>query len=141
MPRNGNSLKRPRLAHIRQRVRGAQFTDGGGAAGTFQLSEQIPVGAEVLATQVRVISAFSGDTTCTLKVGDGSDDDRYNTGTPSIVAAAAAGVAMGVPSGTRYHATAVAPTLTATGGSDWGLVANGELEITIAFIDFGIEPE
>lgn len=129
----------PRINYITEAVKASQFTDGGSTVGTYQLQAQIPVGAEVLATQIVPTNAFSGDTTAVITVGDGSDVDRYNTGTPSVFAAAANGVAAGVPSGIRYHATAIRPTLTVTGGSDFtAIVGTGRVVIQIAYVEFGV---
>lgn len=121
------------VGYIEERVTLSQFTDGGTAAGTYQMQEVIPVGAHVLATVVTNVVAFAGNSSATLVVGDGSDVDRYNTGTPSVFAAADA-VDMGVPSGTKGHATAVRPTLTVTGGSDFGAITGGALDIRIVYV-------
>jgi len=136
MPRKPDRLEKPRLNYIRERVRRADMTDGGSTSGTRQLAAQLPIGAEVLATQCRVLTPFTGNTSAVVTVGDGSDVDRYHTGTPSVFAAAASGVAMGVPSGTRYHAAAVRPTVTITGGSDFTAISAGELELVIAYVEF-----
>jgi hypothetical protein len=136
MPKDPRHFILPRLNYIIETVRRSHMTDGGSTAGTYQLAGQIPVGAEVLATQVRVLSPFSGDSSATITVGDGSDVDRYNTGTPSVFAAAANGVAMGLPSGARYHAAGIRPTITITSGADFTNVASGELVVCIAFIEF-----
>lgn len=111
----------------------ADFTDGGGAAGTVQMEGVIPAGAIVTDVAVTVEEGFAGDTTCVLTVGDGSDVDRFNTGTPSIFATAATGIAMGVPSAAKRLLTALRMTLTATSGSDWGAVTAGKFTITVYY--------
>ncbi len=120
---------------IQEHVGYSDFTDGGAAVGTYTLTNgTLPVGAIVLGIAVIGVTAFSGDTTCTLTVGDGSDVDRYNTGTPSIFASAAA-VDMGVVSGTASHSAAKSIVLTATGGSDWGAVSSsGALTIRVFYL-------
>jgi len=109
------------------------FTDGGGASGTFDLSEDIPKGAYVLGSSVEVTAAFAGDTTAVMTIGDGSDVDRYNTGTPSVFAASAS-VNMGVPSGAKHHGAAATPTLTVTGGTDFGAISGGRAIVTIYYV-------
>lgn len=115
-----NELQSPKIGKISQTVLGSQFTDGGGASGTKTLSTQIPAGAVFLYSRVLVNVAFSGDTSAVITLGDGSDVDRYNTGTPSVFTTGQK--EMGAPSGTRDHATATTVTVTVTGGSDFGLV-------------------
>ncbi len=109
------------------------FTDGGAAVGTFVMTADIPAGAYVNHSVVRNVTGFANNTSATLTIGDGSDVDRYNTGTPSIFATAAV-VAMGAPSGTRDNAAAVAtPTLTVTTASDFTSVNAGALDVYIYF--------
>ena len=110
------------------------FTDGGGAAGTFEFSTDIPAGATFLYSAVTSVTGFAGDTSCTLVIGDGSDSDRYMTGTPSIFATAANGVSVGAPSGTVYHTAAKTPTLTATSATDWGSVTAGSVTVKLYFL-------
>jgi hypothetical protein len=121
------------LDWIEERVVLAQFTDGGATAGTYQMKEALPIGAHVLATTVTGVIGFAGDTTAALTVGDGTDVDRYNTGTPSVVAASNM-ITMGVPSGVREHAAAIRPTLTVTGGADFTSITAGALTIRIAYL-------
>lgn len=110
----------PNFAKITQTALSSQFTDGGGASGTLVLTSQIPAGAIFLYSVATVNVAFSGDTTAVLTIGDGSDVDRYNTGTPSVFTTGAK--EMGNPSGNRFHPSAQSVTLTITGGTDFGAV-------------------
>lgn len=122
---------RPVSGAIVQTVTKASFTDGGAAVGTLVLTDGIPVGATVKRAFVQALTGFTGDTSCTLTVGDGSDADRYNTGTPSIFTTATGETDLGTPSGTAYHTAAKSVTLTATSGSDWGAVAAGAMTVVI----------
>lgn len=122
---------RPVGGAIRQVVSYADFTDGGSVAGTLNLTYGIPVGATVVRTFLQALVGFTGDTSCTLIVGDGSDTDRYMTGTPSIFATASGETDLGAISGTAYHTAAKTVTLTATSGSDWGAVTAGSFVIVI----------
>jgi len=112
-----------------------QFTDGGGTSGTLDCGINIPAGADFLKTCVTAITGFTGDSSATIKVGDGSTADRYNTGTPSVFTTAAAGVDMGVPSGTKWHTAATNVTITITSGTDWGQVTAGKLTLTVWYYD------
>jgi len=119
---------------IQERVLYSQFTDGAGASGTYTLTNgTIPAGATVLNCNVYDVTGFTGTTTCVLTVGDGTDVDRYNTGTPSIFATAAV-VPMGAPSGTTYHSEAKSIVLTATEDNDWGDVTAGALTIRLTYV-------
>jgi hypothetical protein len=111
----------------------ADFTDGGGAAGTYNLKTQIPQGAWVQQVILQDVTGFAGDTSAVITVGDGSDVDRYNTGTPSVFTTANA-IDLGVPSGTKIHTAAATVTLTVTSGSDWGAVTAGQLTIKIFYL-------
>lgn len=130
------NLKRgvtPGFGFITEYVKRSQFTDGGSTAGTYQMTSAIPVGGHVLATTYTEITGFIGDTSATLKLGDGSDDDRYNTGTPSVFTTAGA-VEAGVPSGVKGHAAAIYPTLTVTSAADFTNVTAGAVRVTIFYV-------
>lgn len=122
----------PGLSVIQKTVTLAEFTDGGGAVGTLELDEDIPIGAVVAQTLIDDVTGFIGDVSCALTIGDGTDVDRYNTGTPSIFTTADA-IDAGVVSGTAFHTAAKTPTLTATVNADWGSVTAGEMTITIFY--------
>lgn len=117
---------------IRQTVLFSQFTDGGSTVGTKTLTEQIPAGAFVRQTLLHNVTGFTGNTSAVLTVGDGTDVDRYNTGTPSVFTTAVA-IDMGVPSGTKIHVTAATVTLTVTSATDFTSVSAGALTISIFY--------
>ncbi len=117
---------------IRQTVTYSQFTDGGSTVGTKTLTEKIPAGAFVRQTILQNVTGFTGNTSAVLTVGDGTDVDRYNTGTPSVFTTAVA-IDMGVPSGTEIHVTAATVTLTVTSATDFTSVSAGALTISIFY--------
>jgi hypothetical protein len=117
---------------ISQRITFSQFTDGGSTAGTKALNEAIPEGAWVLRTKLRNLTGFTGDSSATIQVGDGTDADRYSTGTPSVFTTADA-IDAGAPSGTQIHVDAKNVTVTITSGSDWGLVTAGAATVDILY--------
>ena len=118
---------------IRQTFLFSEFTDGGSAAGTLALDETIPVGAWVLRSVLRGVTGFTGNTSAVMVVGDGSDVDRYNTGTPSVFTTANA-IDLGAPSGTQVHTAAATVTVTVTGGSDFTAITAGTATISIYFL-------
>lgn len=110
------------------------FTDGGAAVGTLTMTNAIPAGSIVLGTKVLVSAGFAGDTSATLTIGDGSDVDRYMTGTPSVFATAATGIQTGVPSGNKLITAANQPVLTVTSNADFTSVSAGTMDVYIYFI-------
>lgn len=112
----------------------ADFTDGGAAAGTIQFTGSLPAGAVVLGTKILVPEGFAGDTSAVVTIGDGTDVDRYMTGTPDVFSTAAAGVEAGVPSGSKLLTAANQPTITVTSDADWGSVTAGQLTVSIYYI-------
>lgn len=119
---------------IQETVLFSQFTDGGSTTGTYQMAGTVPAGAILLGSKVLVNAGFAGDTSAALTIGDGSDVDRYNTGTPSVFATAATGIETGVPSGSKLVTTANRPTLTVTSGADFTSVSAGSLTVTIYYL-------
>lgn len=118
--------EKARYVTYQQTVSVADFTDGGAAAGTLDLTTSIPAGAVFVQSIITDIVGFAGDTTAVLAIGDGTTATRYMTGTPSVFATAAAGVDLGVPSGTKWHTAATTPRLTVTGTADFtSIVTNG----------------
>jgi hypothetical protein len=116
--------------YIEERVTRAQFTDGGATAGTYTIKSSIPVGAYFLAAVVTNVTGFIGDTSAALTIGDGTDVDRYNTGTPTVFTTANTAVT-GIPSGVRDHAAAISPVLTVTSAADFTNVTAGALTVRL----------
>jgi hypothetical protein len=133
------------LQKVAQIVKVADFTDGGAAVGTKTLSKQIPAGAFVLGSKVTVKTGFTGDTTCVLDVGTSADPDLFSFTTHSIFAAAenlveaCDGTSGGTETGLVPVGTAVDVLLTATGGSDWGLVTAGVMLVEIFYLSTNTE--
>ena len=123
------------IVKLTETVAYSDFTDGGSTAGTYAITVgTIPAGATFLFAAVTAVTGFAGDTSAVLTIGDGTDADRYNTGTPSVFATAANGVAMGSPSGVLYHDAAKTVTLTVTSGSDFTSVSAGSLTIELFYL-------
>jgi hypothetical protein len=110
------------------------MVDGGGASGTFTMTEQIPIGAVVQQAILHTLNpGFTGDVSATIQFGDGTDVDRYNTGTPSVFTAAAGGVYLGAPSGTVHHTAAATVTVTVTTNADYTSVSAGQATVAICY--------
>lgn len=121
------------LVSFQQTVTRAQFTDGGATAGTFSLNLSIPAGAVFAQALISSITGFTGDTSAVITIGDGTDVDRYNTGTPNVFVTASQGVSAGAPSGTAWHTAAITPVLTITSAADFTNVTAGTLTITLFY--------
>lgn len=109
------------------------LVDGGGASGTLDLDEGIPDGAVVQQAVLHSLTGFTGDTSAVITIGDGTDVDRYNTGTPSVFTTNASGVALGVPSGTSWHDDAATVTVTVTSNADYTSVSAGQATILVCY--------
>lgn len=108
----------------------SDFTDGGSAAGTYTCGFTLPVDFYIDRVVLTNVTGFSGDTSAVITVGDGSDVDRLNAGTPSIFASTAA-LSLGVPSGVAAILTAFKPVLTVTSNADFTAVDAGALDIKV----------
>jgi len=113
----------------------AAFTDNLNATGQFDLTAgTIPIGATVLAAAVTAVTGFTGDTTAVMTIGDGTDVDRYNTGTIDVFTTAANGIAAGVASGVKYHDAAATVRLTITGGADFTSISAGSVTVELFYL-------
>lgn len=122
---------------INQTVAYDDFTDGGGVVGTLVLDEGVPDGAVILQRPIlHTLTGFTGgaNSTATIQAGDGTDVDRYNAATPDIYTTNASGVAMGAPSGTRWHDDAKNVTLTVTVDNDYTTVAAGAFTFMLCYL-------
>ncbi len=117
---------------ITETVARAAFTDGGSTSGTYALKTQLPIGAYVERCFLVDVTGFTGDTSAVIIVGDGTDTDRYNTGTPSVFTTVAA-LDLGAVSGTAIHTTAKTVTITITSASDFTAVVAGSLTIRLYY--------
>jgi len=104
------------------------------ATGTFTFAEEIPAGAVFLRAACTAVTGFAGDTSATITIGDGTDADRYHTGTPNVFATAATGVSVGVPSGRVDHAVAKAPVVIVTSNADFTSVSAGSVTLELYYI-------
>lgn len=113
------------------------FTDGSSTSGTFSSADvdaalKLPIGAFIVGAVAYVHEGFTGDTTAALTIGDGSDPDRFNTGTPSVLAAGY--VTVGKPSGTGTVSAAAAPVvLTVTGSADFTAIEAGSITVKVQY--------
>jgi hypothetical protein len=124
-----------RVGSISETVNHDDMTDGGSTAGTYQMTDSVPAGAILLGSKVLVTEAFAGDGATTMTIGDGSDVDRYMTGTPSVATLAATGIETGVPSGSKLVTAANRPTITVTSNSDFTSVNAGQIVVTLYFLE------
>ncbi len=117
---------------ITETVARSAFTDGGSTSGTYALKTQVPAGAFVERCFLVDVTGFTGDTSAVIIVGDGTDTDRYNTGTPSVYTTATA-LDLGAVSGTAIHTAAKTVTITITSAADFTSVTAGSLTIRLYY--------
>ncbi len=123
------------IVKLTETVAYGAFTDGGATAGTYDITVgTVPVGATFLYSALTAVTGFAGDTSAVLTIGDGTDADRYNTGTPDVFTTAAGGVSVGVASGTVYHDAAKTITLTVTSAADFTSVNAGSLTLEFYYL-------
>lgn len=109
------------------------FTDGGSTTGTYVLAETIPAGAWVMQALLDNVTGFTGDTSATIQIGDGTTVARYSTGTPSVFTTAVA-IDPGVPSGTKVHTVLKSITITITSATDFTAVVAGGLTLKLFYL-------
>lgn len=118
---------------IAQSISYDDFTDGGSTSGTLVLDATIPAGAVVERCELWDLVKFDGDTSAVIQVGDGTDVDRYNTGTPDVFQTVGY-LSLGAVSGTAYHSSAVSTvTVTITTASDFSSVNAGSAVVVIEY--------
>jgi hypothetical protein len=122
------------LVKVSETIGFAAFTDGGSTSGTKALATQIPVGARILGMHITALTGFIGDTSAVVIIGDGTDTDRYMTGTPSVFTTAAAGISLGNPSGIAYHDVAKTVTVTVTSAADFTNVSAGSMTVEYFYL-------
>lgn len=127
----------PKIGVIQQVIGVGDMTDNADATGEIDLTDLVPAGAVVLQTMISALTGFAGDTTAVATIGDGTDVDRYNTGTPDVFTTANH-ISAGVPSGVAYNLTAVTLRLTITGAADFTSIVtdgNGQVTITVFYYE------
>ena len=127
-------LSVPKVSFIQESFVLADMTDDTTTGATIELSTELPIGAIVTQSFITGVTGFIGDTSAVITIGDGTDEDRYNTGTPSVFTTAT-DVSAGEVSGTAFHAVAKTPTITITAATEWGDVTAGGCTITIAYYE------
>jgi hypothetical protein len=113
------------------------FTDGGGADGTYTSTKKLPAGSRVIATKLVTPTgkAWTGDTTAVATVGkSGATDDYFGTAASIL----AAGTDYGQPA-TEAEALVAADTalvVTVTGGADFTAIsAAAALKVEVSYDD------
>jgi hypothetical protein len=118
---------------INQTISYADFMDSGGASGTFVLDEGIPDGAVVQRAILHSLTGFTGDTSAFIQIGDGTDVDRYSTGTPSVFTTNPSGCDLREPSGTAWHDDAKTVVVTITSNADFTSVSAGAATVAVCY--------
>jgi hypothetical protein len=128
------------IRKIAQWVDYDDFTDGGGAAGTLNMTETIPAHSWTIGVKAKVTTGFIGNTSCTLSVGTSTDANDFSTGstiniyTAATVSATAVGTTTGTTPGLFLTSAATTVKLTATGNSDFTAVSAGKMFVEVFYL-------
>lgn len=102
---------------------------------TGDFDGQLPAGAIVLGTQIRTITGFTGDTSASAALGDGTTANRFTHNACNVLAAGLTG-SNPLTSNNAFLAAAVTPRLTITTAATAANVAAGATcHATIYYID------
>jgi hypothetical protein len=129
------TLAVPKVSVLTETHAFGAFTDNLDATGQVDFAGTVPAGAVLLGSKVIVGAGFAGDVSAALTIGDGSDVDRYNTGTIDVFSTDATGVESGVPSGDKLIQVANSPTLTITTNADFTSVSAGSVTVSIYYLE------
>jgi len=121
---------------ISQAITYDDFTDGGGAAATLNLTATLPIGAIPLAWRVQTTTAFATVTSVTLLVGVSGDTDKFSASDGQAIQAVGyyADSALGEAVGCDAVNAAQTILLTATEDSEWGDITAGAFTIYFYYL-------
>ena len=122
----------PRIATIQETFAFDDMTDNLNTTGQIDLTNKLPEGSVVVQSFVDAITGFAGDGTAVATIGDGTDVDRYNTGTVDVFTTSDHEDA-GVPSGAVYQSAEETVRVTVTGGADFSSISAGEMTVTLFY--------
>ena len=134
---SNSELSVPKVGMVQATIGVADFTDNLDTTGTFEFTDLLPAGAVVTQAMISAVTGFAGDTSAVVTIGDGTDVDRYNTGTPDVFSDAEH-VSAGAVSGVAYDLSAKTPTVTVTTATDFGLAVtdgSGEMTVTLFYYE------
>jgi len=121
------------IVEINETIAFGDFTDNLDATGTYEMLEDIPAGALVLGATLTAVTGFTGDTSAAITVGDGTDVDRYNTGTIDVFTTAAA-LDLGAMSGAAVHIVDKTPTIILTSAAAFADVDAGSMDVSLFYV-------
>jgi len=103
--------------------------------GTYVITTgSMAIGDTLTRVVATAVTGFAGDTSAVITIGDGSDTDRYMTGTPDVFSDLLDGLDLGIPSGVGYHAAAKSITVTVTTNADFSNVSAGSLTLKFYYL-------
>jgi hypothetical protein len=115
----------------------AQMTDAT-TTGTYTCTFELPVGFWIHRAILTDVTGFAGDTSATINVGLSGDNDRLNTGNPSVFASATI-IDLGAPSGILPVTTAFKPVIIVTSATDFtSVVTDGNGRLTLKVMGYRV---
>lgn len=128
------------LRKIDQWISYSDFTDSTGTTGTLTLTKTLPAGAFYIGCKAKIVTGFTGDTSCTLAIGKTSGEDEFTDGTTLNIYTAATVGEIGEDQ-MEYLASDTTVYLVATGDDDWTSVSAGRLYLEMFYLSTEVEIE
>jgi hypothetical protein len=112
------------------------FTDNEGTTGFCDFAKDLPAGAIPLAWRAKVTEGFDGDTTAVVQVGIEGDVNKYsaNTAQSCLAVGTVGSLALALDAMTD-HDEAQTPRVTVTGGTDFGGITAGAMQVELFYIE------
>jgi hypothetical protein len=112
------------------------FTDNEDETGYIDFDTDLPAGAMPIGWRAVVTEGFDGDTTAVMEVGIDGVEDKYSADTTqSCFDAGTVGSMVLAADAWTDHDEAQTPRVTVTGGTDFGDVDEGSMQVEIFYIE------
>lgn len=130
-------IKVPRISSVSEAVVVADFTDGGGASGYFDITPTIEINACVIGWKFEGSGAFDNDTSAVMEVGVSGDTDKFSADTAQscFTIQDIGSCALAAES---YTTTAATVRITVTGNGDFTSIKtadNGAGTLTVYYLE------
>ena len=114
------------------------FTDGGSTAGTYTFTASdglFPPNTIVLGWVAEVVTGFTGDTSCTMQIGDSGGAGDYSTTTGGSVYTSLTRIGSFTVVATAHSGSdAIGAKVTLTSNADFTSITAGEMNVHIYYL-------
>jgi hypothetical protein len=116
----------------------SDFTDGGSTAGTYTFTGSdglFPPNSIVLGWSADVVTGFTGDTSCTMQIGDAGGAGDYSTTTSGSVYTSLTRIgSFTVVASAHTGSDAIGALVTLTSNADFTSITAGEMNVNIYYL-------